>query len=147
MDIKKKTKTTKTLNTKVGGGNPWRRAALACCLPPGTLPPSMGTPHHIVVDLHQGCGCVEAAQVRVLQALRFLNMVSKKSLPTMRQEANREWKADDKPNHHTVQWNILQFCQSYLTKAEKNFFLKHVINNLSRACFLAQRQARRGSLT
>lgn len=41
----------------------------------------MKLPHHIVINLHQGCCCVEPAQVRVLQALGFLNVVSKKSLP------------------------------------------------------------------
>lgn len=40
----------------------------------------MKLPHHVVIDLHQGRGRVEAAQVRVLQALGFPYMVSKKSL-------------------------------------------------------------------
>lgn len=53
---------------------------------PDTCPTALpgDPPHHIVIDLHQGRCCVEPAQVRVLQALGFLNMVSKESLSKTR---------------------------------------------------------------
>lgn len=77
----------------MGTGKPWSCAVLARSPPPGALgPPRVDTPHHVVVDLHQGCGCVEAAQVRVLQALGFPNMVSEKSLPRMRHNGKQNKK-------------------------------------------------------
>lgn len=65
----------------------------SCGLPPGPLFPSADTPHHVVVNLHQGCGGVETAQVRVLQALGFLYMVSKKSLSGMRHKSKQRIKS------------------------------------------------------
>lgn len=68
----------------------------------------MDTPHHVVINLHQGRGCVEAAQVSVLQALGFLNMVSEKSLPRMRHNSKQNKK--QMMNQIVLYiWNTLQF--------------------------------------
>lgn len=67
---------------------------------PVTLKARKDTPHHVVIDLHQGRGHVEAAQVRVLQALGLLYVVSKEGLSGMRRESEQRMQVRDQTSRH-----------------------------------------------